>query len=147
MKGLLRSKNVNSIIMLTNKIKPMRMPINLNCLIRQTVLPGFSLCWRVVVALSAVGSVLSLASAGGQAADVFAGQETYQKHCVRCHGTTGRPLLPNVPDFYQGEGLNASDGRLIQSIKAGSNLMPSFNRIIKDRDIFNALAYIRTFQR
>ena len=32
-------------------------------------------------------------------------------------------------------------------IKAGNGLMPSFNKIIKDRDILNALAYIRTLQR
>ncbi len=56
-------------------------------------------------------------------------------------------MLPDVPDFYQGEGLSASDGSLVRSIKAGGNLMPSFNRIIKDRDILNALAYIRTLQR
>ena len=125
----------------------MRMPRNQISFIRKAVPPGICLCWRVVLALSAVCSVLTVESAGGRAADVFAGQEIYQKHCERCHGITGRPLLPNVPDFYQGEGLSASDGRLVQSIKKGGNLMPSFNRIIKDRDIFNALAYIRTFQR
>ncbi len=147
MKGLLRRENVNSIMVLTNKMMRLRMPRNWTCFIRQALSPGSRLCLRVAVVLSAACSILSLASAGGRAADVFDGQKIYQKHCERCHGPAGRPVLPNVPDFYQGEGLNAPDGHLVRSVKAGSNLMPSFNRIIKDRDILNALAYIRTFQR
>ncbi len=120
-----------------------------NCLflLRHTLSLGTGLRWRAVVILSAICTVLTLASAGSRAADFFAGQKIYQAHCARCHGPEGRPLLPNVPNFYQGERLDAPDGFLVRSIKAGGNLMPSFNRIIKDRDILNALAYIRTLQR
>lgn len=122
----------------------LRMPTLSRC---RTIAPDLKSRWRVVVAVSAACFGLALLPGGSRAADVFAGQKTYQAHCVRCHGDEGRPVLPDVPDFYQGEGLSASDGSLVRSIKAGGNLMPSFNRIIKDRDILNALAYIRTLQR
>ena len=97
--------------------------------------------------LTATAPLAALGWSGARAADVFAGEAIYLEHCTRCHGTRGRPVLPNVPDFYQGDRLNASDGTLVRKIKAGNGLMPSYNRIIKDRDILNVVAYIRTLQR
>ena len=99
------------------------------------------------MAVFAACILLALTPARSQAADVFAGQTIYDAHCVRCHGSDGRPVLPDVPNFYQGERLDAPDGFLVRSVKAGGNLMPSFDRVITDRDILNALAYIRTLQR
>lgn len=106
---------------------------------------------RRTAALAAVlSTVVPSITAGppsARAGDVFAGEAIYSAHCVRCHGANGRPVLPNVPDFYQGERLNVSDPALVRNIKAGSGLMPSYDKIIKDRDILNVLAYIRTLQR
>ena len=102
---------------------------------------------RVIVAVCAVGVLSAQGYGGAWAADVFVGQAVYEAHCIRCHGAGGRPVLPNVPDFYQGERLSMPDGTLVQRIKEGRNLMPSFDKVIKDRDILNALAYIRTLQR
>lgn len=118
----------------------------IQCLTR-TLLARVHPTRRAIVAAIAIGALSAPWPGGAQAADVFAGQAVYEAHCVQCHGAGGRPVLPNVPDFYQGERLSAPDGALVRRIKEGSNLMPSFDRIIKDRDILNALAYIRTLQR
>ena len=97
--------------------------------------------------LSATMPPMAAGPTGALAADVFAGEALYAAHCERCHGPAGRPVLPNVPDFYQGERLNAPYSALVRKIKAGNGLMPSYNKIIKDRDLRNVVAYIRTLQR
>ena len=123
------------------------MPRRLTLLQYPTVFSGLSPRWRESIAVVAACVLLALAPARSLAADVFAGEAIYEAHCARCHGPDGRPVLPDVPNFYQGEKLDAPDGFLVRSVKAGGNLMPSFDRIITDRDILNALAYIRTLQR
>ena len=102
--------------------------------------------WAAAAIFFAAASTLPQATPS-YGADVFAGQEIYEAHCARCRGRNGRPLLPNVPNFYQGERLDAPDGLLVNNVKRGQNLMPSFDRILKDRDILNALSYIRTLER
>ncbi|RMD62536.1 MAG: cytochrome c [Alphaproteobacteria bacterium] len=87
------------------------------------------------------------APGAARAADVFAGAKIYEEHCARCHGPRGVPVLPNVPDFSRGERLDAPDQVLIERTRAGGRLMPSFDRIISDRDILDVVAFIRTLQR
>lgn len=93
--------------------------------------------------------MISFAAAvpGAEAADVFGGQTVYETHCASCHGTDGVPLVPGTPDFAMGEGLEKPDFQLVQAVRAGSNLMPGYNRIISDQEILDAIAYIRTLRR
>jgi cytochrome c6 len=97
----------------------------------------------IVSALAGVGLLFALASAA-EANDPFAGQKTYNARCAGCHGPQGLPLMPGTPSFARGERLNMPDRILFASIKNGKNLCPSWRKILKDEDMLNVLAYIRT---
>ena len=79
--------------------------------------------------------------------NVFLGQQAYKLHCVRCHGVDGRPMVAGTPDFALGQTLNNPDNVLFEAIKRGKNLMPGYDRVISDTEVFNVIAYLRTLQR
>lgn len=98
--------------------------------------------------IPATGIILFLVTAPcAEAADIFRGQTIYETHCANCHGADGAPLVPGSPDFAMGDGLDRPDFELIHTVKAGSNLMPGYDSIISDREILDAIAYIRTLRR
>lgn len=81
------------------------------------------------------------------AADVIEGQRIYNQHCIGCHGPGGHSALPNAPHFSRGERLMQPDMMLLATIKAGKMTMPSFNGILRDQQILDVIAYLRTLQR
>lgn len=90
--------------------------------------------------------LFAAAAPSAEAADIFRGQTIYETHCASCHGADGAPLVPGTPDFAMGGGLDKPDFQLIQTVKAGSNLMPGYDSIISDQEILDAIAYIRTLR-
>lgn len=88
-----------------------------------------------------------LAPSSAGASDIRAGQSVYEAHCVSCHGPEGTPTMPGTPDLSRGEGLDVTDLDLARRIKQGKNLMPAYEALIKDDDILNVIAYIRTLRR
>ena len=91
---------------------------------------------------------LALAFTGlANGADVTRGAQTYALHCAMCHGPAGQGVHPTAPKFNRGERLLQSDLVLLNTIRAGRNAMPPFNGILRDRDILDVIAYLRTLQR
>lgn len=93
----------------------------------------------LVAAVAAPGAAL--------AANVVEGQRIYNQHCIGCHGPGGNSAIPNAPKFARGERLMQPDMILLASIKAGKMTMPSFNGILRDQEILDVIAYLRTLQR
>lgn len=92
-------------------------------------------------------ATLALAGAGGaRASDPLRGADIYQKHCAQCHGNNGRPVLPLAPDFSRLERLLQSDLALLMSIRNGRGAMPAFQGMLRDRDILDAIAHLRTLR-
>jgi len=81
------------------------------------------------------------------AADVANGQRLYAVHCVGCHGATGEGVMPNAPKFNRGDGLMRADPDLLQQIKTGRGAMPAYFGILRDPDIYDLIAYLRTLPR
>ena len=79
-----------------------------------------------------------------QAADTQNGAKLYAQYCVSCHGTNGKGNIPGVPDFSRNNALFRSDGALFNSIKMGKGAMPGFLGILRERDLFDVIAYMRT---
>lgn len=92
----------------------------------------------------AVALVLQAAAGASDAADVIRGGEVYRTYCVNCHGPQGRPVLPTAPDFSRLERLLQPDPVLLQSVRNGKGAMPSFQGLLRDRDILDVIAYLRT---
>jgi len=80
------------------------------------------------------------------AGDVFRGEKLYQTHCIVCHGSRGRPVMPGAADFSRGQGLMQADTGIFRSISTGKNAMPGFRGILRDTEIFDVISYIRTLQ-
>lgn len=78
------------------------------------------------------------------AADIVKGGNFYAAQCAACHGATGVSIMPGAPSFARSESLLQPDLALLAAIKAGKNIMPSFQGVLSDRDILDVVAYLRT---
>ena len=82
-------------------------------------------------------------------ASISAGEELYTFNCKSCHGDPGKgnyqALNPLPGDPASEKIQNNSDGALQYKISEGRGLMPSFKRILSQDDIWNLVAYIRSF--
>jgi mono/diheme cytochrome c family protein len=90
--------------------------------------------------------------------DPAAGKVTYEKVCAMCHGMTGKGdgptaavLTPKPRNHTDGQYMNTvKDDYLFKIIKEGgaavgkAQLMPGWAAQIKDDEIRNVIAYIRT---
>lgn len=110
-----------------------------------------TLCARVrAVAAAGAATVLTLVGAGwmgsAHAADPKNGGEIYGRQCINCHGQRGKPTMPGVPDFSRGERLMQSDIDLIKVISRGKGMMPAYQGLLTEKDIFDVVAYLRTLR-
>lgn len=88
--------------------------------------------------------MLAFSSGIAQAADTIKGGELYAVHCASCHGATGISVMPNAPNFSQGERMLQPDPVLLTTIKYGKNAMPAYQGILKDPEILDVIVYLRT---
>lgn len=100
---------------------------------------------RVLVVLAAL--LAFAVAAPAHAADIARGAQTYAMHCAMCHGPAGQGVHPMAPKFNRGERLLQSDLALLDAVRRGRNAMPPFNGVLRDRDILDVIAYVRTLQR
>lgn len=98
------------------------------------------------IGISALTSAM-LISGSTFAANVIEGQRIYNQHCIGCHGPGGHSAIPNAPHFSRGERLMQPDMMLLATIKSGKIMMPSFAGILRDQEILDVIAYLRTLQR
>lgn len=81
-----------------------------------------------------------------RAADVSTGATLYKLHCAGCHGGTGRPVMPTAPDFSRPAALMKPDLSLLNTIRSGKGAMPAYQGQLRDRDILDIVAHLRTFR-
>lgn len=101
---------------------------------------------RTMLTVAVVLGMAALDNGNAWAADVSAGQRIYQTHCSVCHGMGGVSVMPNAPNFGRGERLMQADSNLLATIKSGKMAMPAFNGILRDQQILDVIAYLRTLQ-
>lgn len=94
----------------------------------------------------ALASALAAAIPAG-AADLARGGQVYALHCATCHGPAGQGGIPGAPKFNRGERLMQSDFTLLATVRRGKNVMPAFGGVLRDREILDVIAYLRTLQR
>jgi mono/diheme cytochrome c family protein len=79
------------------------------------------------------------------AGNPFAGKDIYLKHCAGCHGERGESKLIGVPNFSRGEVIiSSTDPMLLATIKQGKGTMPGFRGLLKDAQLLDVIAYMRT---
>jgi cytochrome c6 len=93
----------------------------------------------------AAAALLGLLTCGAQAADTQRGAGLYTTHCAVCHGVNGTPVMPGSPNFRRMESLMRPDMQLVTAIRNGKGAMPGYFGILRDREILDVIAYLRTF--
>ncbi|MCM2326776.1 MAG: cytochrome c [Lysobacter sp.] len=91
--------------------------------------------------------IAALAGLPAAGADLARGGQVYALHCAVCHGPSGQGGVPGAPKFNRGERLMQSDLALAESVRRGRNIMPAFAGVLRDREILDVIAYLRTLQR
>jgi len=87
---------------------------------------------------------LALAAGPVVAADITKGSSLYATHCAACHGANGNPVMPGAPNFRRMDTLMRPDMQLLTSIRNGKGAMPGYFGVLRDREILDLVAYLRT---
>lgn len=98
-------------------------------------------------AAAALAVLAAFAAVSAGAADLSRGSQIYALHCATCHGPSGQGGIPGAPKFNRGERLMQSDLALLSTVRRGKNVMPAFGGLLRDREILDVIAYLRTLQR
>jgi len=85
-------------------------------------------------------------SANTLAGNSVKGKQLYQRNCAHCHGDNGQPTMPRAANFQKKEGLRVSDKSLMARIKRGGKGCPAVGGMIKDQEIIDLIAHLRTFR-
>jgi cytochrome c6 len=96
--------------------------------------------------LPALLSGLWQAGAPALAADPAQGARLYAVHCAGCHGGQGRAVLPTAPDLSRPQALMRADPVLLDEIRRGRGAMPAYAGVLRDREILDIVAHLRTFR-
>ena len=95
---------------------------------------------RVLVAVLACG-LLAVCASPAFAEDAAA---TYKAKCAMCHGPDGKGGKMGTRDFASAEVKAETDAQLTEIITKGKGKMPSYDGKLKDTEIKDLVAYIRS---
>lgn len=89
----------------------------------------------------------------GEAADLARGEKIYKMMCLKCHGKEGKGDGPKAKELSKkprnytnkAEMEKLTDADLKKAVIEGKEPMPSFRARLKDKDVDDVIAYIKTF--
>ncbi len=77
------------------------------------------------------------------------GRILYESSCATCHGTPGEAnfalMVPSPGDPASEKFQNQTDGALFYKIQMGKEQMPKFEDVFSEDEIWNIVAYFRSF--
>ena len=78
------------------------------------------------------------------------GKAIYDMSCLSCHGNPGqgnflKGLTPTIADLGTAVVQNKSDGEIFYNISEGNAIMPKFKTTLPEKDRWNLVSYIRSF--
>lgn len=121
--------------------------------LRKIFLAGCTLAFAMGTGIAyGYSSVSYQVAAGGNAAN---GKKTYNMYCTSCHGATGKgdgpagkALNPKPADFSKGNFKYAkNDAQMIAFIKKGKGPMPAWGSVLKDPQLADVVAFIRSLKK
>jgi cytochrome c5 len=108
------------------------------------------------VGIIALGAILLSEMAGATEGKATSGQggvnvtwlegvrKLYHENCAVCHGHDGISLLPDTPNFANGERLDKKDADLLRSINEGAkDVMPPWKDALTPEQQRDLLSYVK----
>lgn len=77
-----------------------------------------------------------------EAANNIKGQSLFMQHCNNCHEPGNS--VPGSPDFSDINTMMQPDSRILKNIKTGQGAMPAYEGILRENEILDVIAYMRT---
>lgn len=100
---------------------------------------------RMSLAILLACGVMAICSSGAAAQDAAS---TYKAKCAMCHGADGKGGKMGTKDFASPEIQGMTDAQLADVISKGkAPKMPAYGDKLKESDIKDLVAYIRTFKK
>src|SRR3954469_24771511 len=129
---------------------------------RTAALSLIALVCVIAAAITSHGAGAQEGSTQSTSAPASRGKAVYEKHCVECHGSSGKGdgpaallLMPHPRDFTRSlykirsteSGNLPTDGDLVRSVRQGlpGSSMPGWDTLLPDDDIRAVVDYIKTF--
>lgn len=101
-----------------------------------------------VIAAAWPGAAWPDPTRGADPPDLASGQEIFEEYCAACHGYDGTRIIPQAPNFSDGESLEKEGSDLLASIRDGKGeIMPLWSNDLSDQQMLDVLAYIMTLRR
>ncbi len=96
------------------------------------------------IIISAVILLVWCFAGNAVAGNPFKGKPLYERHCAECHADSGSTKMENASNFKQAKGLMVPDAQLLMTIKSGKGMMSGYQGLLKDEEIMDIIAYLRT---
>jgi cytochrome c6 len=93
-----------------------------------------------------LAAALGLLATAAGAGDLQRGAELYRRHCTGCHGDGGRPRMAGAPDFTVPTALMKTDLALAATVRGGRGAMPAFAGLLRERELLDVVAHLRTLR-
>jgi mono/diheme cytochrome c family protein len=116
--------------------------------------------FRVVAPILTVGLLIAFTTSCFAAGNVKRGKRQYDQYCTPCHGKNGtgdgtrmkvEKFDPAPRNHTDGKIMNVrTDVQLFKTVKDGgksmnfSHIMPQWKHILKDKQIWDVIAYVRS---
>jgi len=103
---------------------------------------------RKVLSSLAVFLIFSVALVFSSAARAQSVAALYADKCASCHGADGKAATPagkavQAHDFHSAEVQSQTDAQLIVTVTKGKGKMPAYEKIYKDNQIKDLVAFCR----
>jgi cytochrome c6 len=103
------------------------------------------LFFRMALVTLLAGGVILACTSSSLAQDAAG---TYKAKCAMCHGADGKGsptgLKMGAHDFTSADVQKETDAQLTEAITKGKNKMPSYDGKLKDTEIKDLVAYVRS---
>ncbi|HVN20704.1 MAG TPA: cytochrome c [Dongiaceae bacterium] len=96
---------------------------------------------RVVLLMSMVCGLIAVSASPAVAQDAAA---TFKSKCAMCHGADGKGGKMGTRDFASPEVKAETDAQLTDIITKGKGKMPAYGGKLKDTEIKDLVAYVRS---
>ena len=74
------------------------------------------------------------------------GETTFVTFCAGCHGLNGIAAYVDSPSFALGDRMEKPDAELIESVRNGKGVMPSWGDKLSDRQMRDVLGFVRSLE-